>query len=129
MPDIVSEQFIQVARDLVVVFIGYQSYRLGKSAAVKRGRLRAIAVCGAWCVGLAALAALMLGNGSCADIEMFGYCDGEGAYEPDLTARLAQFLYWSAFLVAPAFYGIARANEFSPNPWGRPKNRAPNIAD
>lgn len=120
MPEIFTDQLIQVARDLALVFIGYQSFRLAREAAVKRGRLRALAVCGAWCLGLAAIAAILLGNGSCSDIEMHGTCVGEGGYEPSLDARLSQFLYWAAFLTIPALYAILSANEFSRDPWGKP---------
>lgn len=126
MLDVLASDAVQAGRDLAVAGLVYLAYKLARDAAQGSGRFSALLKGAGIVVVLAAIAALIVGNGSCGDSEpMFGYCShSEGGFAPSVAQRAATFLYWLILFGAPVVMGAMAARVDPLNPWGKPKPKA-----
>lgn len=122
MPDVFSDQLIQVARDLAVAGLVYIAYKLARDASKTSGRISALWRGWAWSLGLAGFAALIMGNPSCSGGDpMFGYCDqGGDGFAPTIAARLARFLYYALLFGVPVTIGAMAYKGHPLNPRANP---------
>jgi hypothetical protein len=103
----VSDQLPSLLRDLAVAGIVGFIYLTAKAATERRG-MRLVLLKGfMWCAGLALLAAVLKGQGTCVGGDpLFGYCDERlGGYVPSMTSRVATFAYWFLLLMTPVAAG------------------------
>lgn len=120
MLDILGSEAVQVARDLAIAGLVFIAYRTAREASAASGRISALWRGWAWCLGIAAFAAVTLGNPSCEGGDpLFGSCaaDVDGGFAPTNADRWVRFFYFAALFGVPVTIG-ALANRF--NSWGRP---------
>mgnify|MGYP001058131931 CR=1 FL=1 len=127
MLDVLASDAVQAGRDLAVAGLVYLAYKIARDAAQGSGRVPALLKGAGVVIVLGAIAALMVGNGSCGDSEpMFGYCSqSEGGFAPSIAQRAATFLYWLILFGVPVVMGAMAARVDPLNPWGKPKPKAP----
>lgn len=124
MPEIYSDQFYSVTRDLLVAAVAYTVYKLARDSADTRGRWGALWRGSGWAMGLALLAAVLMGQPSCAldGDPLRGGCEelaGEG-YIPSMDRRAARFLYFALLLGVPVVAGVMNARQNALRPWRAP---------
>lgn len=127
MPDILSDQLIQVARDLMLAGIVYIAYKTARDASKSSGRVSALWRGWAWSLGIAAFAALMMGSASCDSGDpMFGYCDqADDGFAPTDVERAARFLYLAILFGVPVTMGAMSVAGHPLRPWAKPERKDP----
>lgn len=128
MPDIFSDQLIQVARDLALAGVIYLAYKMARDASKASGRISALWKGGAISLAVAAFAALTLGNPSCTDGDpLFGGCSeyADNQYTPTSDQRGATFLYFALLFGLPVAMGAMSVQGHPLNPWAKPERKAP----
>lgn len=107
MPDWLSTHLMAVTGDLIRGALVCVAYLTARTATERRGTYWTIGSALGWCAGVALLAAIVIGQGSCTDGEpMFGYCDdGIGGYAPAISARVGAFVHVFLLLFVPVVVG------------------------
>lgn len=123
MPDIFSDQLMQVVRDLALAGIVYLAYKFARDASKKSGRIPALARGAAWVIGISIFAVVMMGRPSCEDgDQLFGTCSeyADNDFTPTNSQRGARFLYFAVLLGAPTIMGVMSVKGHPLNPWAKP---------
>lgn len=99
--------------DLVKVFVCWQSFKIAKSLGIEKGRSSAIRQSTAIILGIAAIAAIMMGEASCEDVDdpVRGGCSqyADDGYDATPEDRLSRFFYIVILLGVPAGFGIGES--------------------
>jgi hypothetical protein len=87
--------------------LAFLAFDLSRRSTAANGTATTLLKCLGWCAGLALIAALLLGQGTCVSGDpLFGYCEErEGGFVPSLASRVGQFVCWFLLLVVPALIG------------------------
>lgn len=115
VPEVYSEQFFRALQALFVAGIAGYAFQTAKEAALNHGRWRSASRSLAWCLGLAAFAAVVMGEPSCEENgdPPRGGCEvyADDGYEPSFDDRMARFIFFAMILTIPALVGVSKADD------------------
>lgn len=123
MADIFSDELFRVARDLAVAGLVYLAFKTARDAAKSSGRIPTLARGFAWVLGIALLAAVMMGSPSCEDgPSLYGGCaeHADNGFSPTGSQRGARFLYFAVLFGVPVIMGAMSVRGHPSNPWAKP---------
>ncbi len=123
MWEALGSETLQAGRDLAVAGLVYLAYKTAKAAGNNQGRRAALGKGLAYCLGIALLAAVMVGQPSCEEGDaLFGGCSrhADNGFAPSGDQRAATFLYWLLIFGVPVTMGAMAALPHASNPWAKP---------